>query len=120
VRDTNLALKASAAETESTAGTIKDFGGPDVQPLTYVVIVTAISGTGTPTLTLKIQQGTDSTDTEGMKDALLFPVIAATGVYRLTAKLKNRYRRYSSTITGTNPSFTYSIYPELGGHYDQF
>lgn len=116
MRDANLVLKAAGAETTSTTGSFVDFEGPDVQPLTYVVVVTAASGTS-PTLDLTIEESADGSNA---LDSVKLKQITAAGVYRVTAKFPGAYRRYKSVFGGTNPSFTYSIYPELGGQYENF
>lgn len=115
--DANLVLKPAGAQTSSAqSATGVDFGGPDVHPVTYVLNCTTVSGTG-PTLNVKIQE---SDNNSTWRDAVAFPQISAAGVHRVTGKLDGRYRRYYSTVAGTTPSFTYSVYPELGGEYTKF
>lgn len=117
MRDKNLCLKTSAAETQSvTNATGVDFGGPDQRPITYVLVCTAATGTG-PTLDVKIQE---SDNNSTWREFLAFKQVTAAGVERVTGKSDARYRRYYSTVAGTTPSFTYSIYPELGGEYTKF
>lgn len=118
MRDTNLALKTAGAQTSSAqSATGVDFGGPDVTPLTYVLNCTAITG-ATGTMVVKIQE---SDNNSTWRDFLTFPTLTTTaGVYRVTGKSDARYRRYYSTLSGTSPNFNYSVYPELGGEYDQF
>ncbi len=69
MRDANLCLKASGAETSSvTNATGIDFGGPDVQTLTYVLHCTGITG-AEGTLNVKIQESDNNSD---WRDVLLF------------------------------------------------
>ncbi len=115
--DTNLMLKTSGAQTSSTNGGTVDFGqGMAAQPLTFVAVVTAVSGS-TPTLDLKVQESDNGST---WRDFLALPQITAVGVYRVTGKSNARYMRYASTIAGTTPSFTYQFAPELGGQYESF
>lgn len=117
--DANLVLKTSGAETSSTNGTGVNFGNVVVnQPITFVVNITAVSGT-TPTLDLKIQGSPDNSTWTTIHQ---FPQKTAVA-YGLRAQHKGggyKYFRYASTIAGTTPSFTYSVYPELGGEYTSF
>lgn len=117
MRDANLVLKASGAETTSkTNATGVDFGSGDGRVMGYVLVATAVTGTG-PTLDAKIQE---SDNNSTWRDLCAFKQVTAAGVERVSAQSNARYRRYYSTIAGTTPSFTYSIYPELGGQYDEF
>lgn len=117
MRDTNLCLRTSAAQTQTGVGSAVDFGGPDVQPMGYVVYVSAVAGTS-PTLDIDITQCATSGGT--YEGGVEFPQITAVGVYRRTGKLTKRYRKVSATIGGTGPSFTYEVYGELGGQYESF
>ena len=117
MRDTNLCLKTSGAQTTTTTGSVVDFGGPDIMPLTYTLNCTAASGTS-PTLDVVVQECATSGGT--YVTALTFPQLTAAGVKRITGKLDGRYRKYVATIAGTSPSFTYEIYPEMGGEYVDF
>ena len=117
MRDTNLALKASGVLTTTTTESYVDFGSGDRAPLTYVLVVTVATGTG-ETLDCKIQECATSGGT--YYDVLNFKQMTATGVEYVTGKLDGRYRKLVSTIAGTSPSFTISVYPVLGGHYEEY
>ena len=114
--DTNLCLKTSGAVTTLTTGTGVDFGSADVQPITYVLNCTAASGTS-PTLDVTIQE---SADNSTYYTVASIKQITTTGVERVTVKSDQRYRRAVFTTGGTGPSFTCSVYPELGGEYQKF
>ena len=73
--------------------------------LAYVV-VTAASGT-TPSMTVKLQ---DSPDGVNFSDTGAASVaITGAGTYRISLAQVGPFLRAVSTITGTTPSFTYSI-----------
>lgn len=115
--DANLYLLSSATKTSSvTNATGVDFGGADLQPLCYRLVVTAASGTS-PTLDVKIQE---SDDNSTWRDFAAFKQMTTTGIERVTAKSDARYRRYYATIAGTTPSFTMHINVVPGGRYDKF
>jgi len=116
--DANLVLKTSGAQTSSvTSATGVDFGGADVNPITYVLNCTTLTG-ATGTLAVKIQE---SDNNSTWRDFVSFPTLTtAAGIHRVTGKSDARYRRYYSTLAGTSPNFTYSVYPELGGEYTKF
>lgn len=108
MRDTNLAIKATGALTQTTSGSFVDFGAPPARAIGFVMLVTAFSGTS---LDVKIEEGTDGTNASG--DHFDFGQVTATGEYHITARPNTRYLRYTATISGT--SITFSIYPEFGG-----
>lgn len=102
--DTLLELKASGAQTSSTNGTGKLVGPTDVCKV--MIKVTAVSGTS-PTLDIDIE---DSDDDSTYVDRVKLPRITAVGEYEGFLKSSKKYLRYASTIGGTTPSFTYSVY----------
>lgn len=114
--DANLILKASGAVTSNTNHSSVDFGGSDLQPLTYLAVVTAVSGTS-PTLDLTIEE---SDDNSNWHTFLSFRQISAVGLYAVTGKSDAQYRRGVSTVGGTSPSFTFALYPVPGGRYKEF
>lgn len=116
LRRESVTLKSSGAETSSTNGSTVELG--DAGSLSFVVNVTAVSGTS-PTLSIVIQGSDDGTNwhtlakvgSDGYSLGSLGAAVAnftATGTVRGTCPAA-RYVRYSSTIGGTSPSFTYSI-----------
>lgn len=117
VNGKSLTLKSSAAQTASTVGSAvkADRGGS----LLVTVAVTAASGT-TPTMTVAIQGSVDNSTwvTLGTVGANGYNAgsTAVTAPSNLTTSATVRavvpampYVRYSSTIAGTTPSFTYSV-----------
>lgn len=116
-------LKSSAAETASTNGSAvsihlrtypvtQESKGTSETAQVYLDI-TAASGTA-PTLDVKIQGRLDANAT--WTDLVFFPRFVTTGT--AVAEIKGPLPvdlRYVSTITGTTPSFTYSVRALLGG-----
>lgn len=106
VKDTNLTLKASGALTTTTTGSEVDLGTRHLQPLTFHLNITAVSGT-TPTMSVKLQH----CDTSGGTFVDLGTFAGATTATMedfLTLKPK-RYMKYVATIAGTTPSYTFSV-----------
>lgn len=74
------------------------------------VTVTAMSGTGSPSITYTIQWSNDGVNfgnTDGTPDA--FAAITATGTVNKQFTAKGLYMQITWTIAGTNPSFTFFI-----------
>lgn len=101
----------TGVQTASTNGA-GDNGYAGVTNLILQLAVTAASGT-TPSLTVKVQ---DSIDGTNWNDIATFT--AATGVTaevkRVAAPIGNTIRAVS-TITGTTPSFTFSVLAQAEG-----
>lgn len=69
--------------------------------------VSAVSGTGSPTATVKIQHSTDNIT---FPDLITFTAATAkTFEYKTVTGTVNRYIRASVTVTGTTPSFTFLV-----------
>jgi hypothetical protein len=67
--------------------------------------VTAVSGTGTPTMTVKVQES--DTTNSGYSDAAYFGAITTTGRWFRLVQSKKAYLRINySSFGGTTPSFT--------------
>lgn len=107
--DTILASGARIVTANGTA--FNGLGG--VKTLVLQLAVTAASGTGSPTLDVKLQKtidgGTNWTDVAGgaftqvaSASAPVAETITVTGVWTDTCRLV-------WTIEGTNPSFTFSV-----------
>jgi hypothetical protein len=117
VRGTPLILKASAAETATTAGA-GVATGPDGGSVLVTVAITAASGT-TPTMTVAIEGSVDGSTwvTLGTFGANGYvhgtPATPPTNFTTTASKSgvfpSMPFVRYSSTIGGTTPSFTYSV-----------
>ena len=105
-------LLASGAKTSTANGTVF-YGLGGVRTLLLQLAVTAASGTGSPTLDVKLQKtidgGTNWTDVAGgaftqvaSGAAPVAETITVTGPWTDDC-------RFVWTIAGTNPSFTFSI-----------
>jgi len=121
--DANLILLASGhlvVASSPYTGATKDFGAGDQQPLTYILNVTAIAATTTPTLDVKIQESDD--DSVWIDFCAFEQATLAKGAkqYFVTAKANRRYRRYYAVIVGTSADFTADIGVDVGGIYNKF
>jgi len=115
-----LALKASGAETANTTGSAFDTG--ECNTLYVQVDVTAASGT-TPTLTVVVEGSNDNSNyfvlaTIGSNGGAVGAVGTAPANFTTTGTARcavpaAQWVRYRSVITGTTPSFTYSVTGEL-------
>lgn len=105
-------LQASGAKTSSANGTVF-YGLGGVRTLLLQLAVTAASGTGSPTLDVKLQKtidgGTNWTDVTGGSftqvasgAAPIAETIVVTGPWTDACRIVY-------TIAGTNPSFTFSV-----------
>lgn len=98
-----MGIKDPGVETASTIGPTKKVGLSGI--VAVMLKVTAVSGTK-PTLDVNIQDGdVDPPTTERLK----FAQISAVGEYPAYVRTTKNHVRYTSTIGGVNPSFTYSI-----------
>ncbi len=127
MKDSLLLLRAAAAGALSAnelTPTAIDFGGPDVQDMSYELKV-PIAPTGTtPTLAAVIQGSNDNTNfTNWMsfRGSDTVQTINARGTYFVTGKCPFRYRRYTATLTGTTPNFgTVIISAQVAGEHAKF
>lgn len=104
-------------DSDETGAAFVDFGGPDLEAMTYMVVVTGTSGTS-PTLDIKIIESDDG-GTDG--NSVSFEQITAAGTYFATAKFNGRYRRYSADVGGTDPVFEdVLIAPVPAGRYTHY
>lgn len=100
-------IKVGAAETASTNGTDRaDARLGDWRSGLAIATVGPVTGTS-PTLDLKLQGRALSTD--AYTDLATFAQITAAITAVLSVDKFLRRLRYSSTIAGTAPSFTYSV-----------
>jgi len=114
--DTDCLLRDGTTDltADEATPTGVDFGGHDLEPVTYMVHVPEAGGT-TPTLAVKIQE---SDDNSNWRDFLAFPSITAAGQYFVTGKSNARYRRAPCDVGGTSPDFgAVIIAPVPGGRY---
>lgn len=117
--DSNLVFLDGSADITASKqdATGVDFGGPDLEPLTYMVVVGGTDGTS-PTLDIKIQESDNNSD---WRDFLSFEQITKAGVFYVTGKCDARYRRYYTTTGGDDPTFEdVIIAPVPAGRYDKF
>lgn len=67
------------------------------------IVITAVSGTGTPTMTPVLYESDDDSTYYALAT---WKDITATGRYTRRAQSKRKYLRLTYTLTGTSPSFT--------------
>jgi hypothetical protein len=99
-----LSIKAPGAETASTIGPTREVGLTGI--VEVMVKVTAVSGTS-PTLDVTVQDGDSDPPTI---NRLAWPQITAVGEYPAYLRTAKSHVRYVSKISGTKPSFTYSVF----------
>lgn len=99
------------ARTASGAGTANQIGALSASQALYVNLhVLSISGTSTPTITVKIE----SDNAVGFPSAVIVGTFtAATAIggqhMRIAGPITDDYFRVTWTITGTNPSFLFAV-----------
>ena len=104
---TPVDLAPSAVRTTSADGSTHHVGGSDTARLTLAV--TAASG-GTPSLTVTVQHSPDASTWAAVS---AFAAKTGTGSERKVFGGLDRYVRASWAITGTTPSFTFSVSGEI-------
>lgn len=97
-------LKPLAATT--TNGSSAGVSTPLGNTVGFYVTVTASSGTS-PNLALKIDASVDGVN--WASSVATFTAITATGTYFVSANIPSVQVRATWTITGTTPSFTFSV-----------
>lgn len=115
VRGTIL-LPSSAAKTATGNGTGQQLGALSSSQALYASLhVVSVSGTGTPTLTVKVQSDDNSGFTSAT-DQITFTAATSTGAQWGTkaGAVTDDYWRVSYTISGTNPSFTFVVAAGIG------
>ncbi len=99
-----ITLATATARIASGSATSVDCAGKAA--VDVYLEVTAVSGTATPTLTVILETSSDSaTWTELGR----FTAVTAAGRERIVVASALRYVRARWTITGTDPSFTFSV-----------
>jgi len=127
MKDSLLMLRAAAAgalSADELTPTAIDFGGPDVQKMTYNLKV-PIAPTGTTPTLLAVIQGSHDNSTfynwMTFKGRASDGLIDARNEYRVTGKCPFRYRRYTADLTGAGANFgVVTIAAEVAGQYDKF
>lgn len=115
VRGTIL-LPSSSAKTSTGTGTGRQLGALSASQTMYATLhVLSISGTSTPSLTVKIQSD-DNSNFTSPTDQITFSAATATGAQWGTkaGAVTDDYWRVSYTISGTNPSFTFVVAAGIG------
>lgn len=104
--DITLLASTTATATGTSAGVELD----DKGVVRLALVISAVSGT-TPSLTVAIQTSYDNgvTDAWRQVSSSTFPAQTATGTVRQSFGGCDRFVRASYTISGTTPSFTFSI-----------
>jgi hypothetical protein len=105
LNETTFVPLAAYTATDAT-GTVYDLGAYAAGVIH--IDVTTITGTGTPTLTVKFQSCADSSTTY-CSDHTSSSAITATGNTILKVNNFGRYVRVTYTIAGTTPSFTFLV-----------
>jgi hypothetical protein len=121
--DANLILLASGhlvVASSPYTGATKDFGAGDHYPLTYILNVTAIAATTTPTLDVKIQESDDDSVWVDLCSFEQATLAKGARQYFRTAKANRRYRRYYAVIAGTSADFTADIGVDIAGIYTKY
>ena len=117
VYDNNLVIKASGAITTTTTGSVVNLGCRPLQPLVFVVDVTAKGADASEYMDLEIQ---DCDTTGGTYVTLVkFPRITAVGQYFRKA-FPRQFVKFYATTGGTTPTFTTAINVSPAGRDDNF
>lgn len=105
-KEANILL-ALLARTTSGVSNVPKIAG--VRFLTVFVPVTAVSGTN-PVLTIVLQGAPDQAEVDAGRFYDIETVLstAATGNFRKSLEVNERFYRLAHTITGTTPSFTFA------------
>lgn len=102
-----VSLHALSAETTDTnSASVDNASGTSTGGIGHVHL-TALSGSSTPTLNVKVQH---STDNSSWSDLITFTALTAVGSERKTVSgTVNRYVRSLWTMTGSSLSFTFAV-----------
>jgi hypothetical protein len=103
-------LFPNTAESTSNAGSSAlDNGAASTDGGSAALQVSAVSGTSSPSLTVKLQHSTDNSSWSDVSGGSFGAVTGVDGVFIEFTGTVNRYLRVVSTITGSSPSFTYNV-----------
>ena len=92
-----ITATGNSTSTDNGAGTTNGGGA--------IAIVTGVSGTSTPTATIKIQHSTNDSTFVDLVTFTNFTAVGSQVSEIASGTTINRYLRVNYTITGTNPSF---------------
>lgn len=98
------------ARTSSSAGTERQLGAVSATQTLYAALhVLSVSGTSTPTLTVKVQS--DTSGFASATDRITFTGATAVGYQwgSVAGAITDDYWRVSWTISGTDPSFLFAV-----------
>jgi len=104
----SLVVPSAARTTTGNSGQLNPSG--DGETINLLVNVTAVSGT-TPNLVLSVEWSSDGTNfatPDGAADA--FAAITTTATKVKQVERKGKFYRVVWTITGTTPSFTFTVH----------
>ena len=101
----------SGVSTASANGTA-DSGFAGLDAMVCQLIVTVVTGT-TPSMVVKVQDSTDNTNWNDL--ATFTAATAATAEVKRVSGPFAEFVRSISTITGTTPSFTYTLTSDVEG-----
>ena len=102
-------VASSARTTTGNSGAISDIGGGGISA---VMVVSAVTGT-TPTLDIALPQSYDNGTT--WVDVYHCERLTAAGTLIVPPTILNGKRRWSWTLSGTTPSFTFAVSSTRGG-----
>lgn len=100
----SLFATSTGVTTDANAqGASVDCGYAVANIFTAIQVVGGLAGTGTPTLTSKIQESTDGTTWTDVTGGGFTAVTTTNQVEALPFKPTKRYVRTTGTVSGTNP-----------------
>lgn len=100
----SLFATSTGVTTDANAqGSSVDAAGAVSNIYTAVQIVGGLAGTGTPTLTSKVQESTDGTTWTDVTGGAFTAVTTTNQVEAIPFKPTKRYIRTTGTVSGTNP-----------------
>ena len=100
----SLFATSTGVSTDANAsGASVDIGPGVSNIMTAIQTVGGLAGTGTPTLTSKIQESTDGTTWTDVTGGAFTAVTTTNQVEALPFKPTKRYVRTTGTVAGTNP-----------------
>jgi hypothetical protein len=100
----SLFATSTGVTTDANAQGVSVDGAPAVTNIyTAIQIVGGLAGTGTPTLTSKVQESTDGTTWTDVTGGAFTAVTTTSNVQAIPFKPTKRYIRTTGTVAGTNP-----------------
>ena len=106
-----FAAQALATKTSNNTGSAQDLVDYEGD-IMLILNSTAGTGTDTPTLTVKVKDNDESSGSFGDITGGQFTAVTDTASVQKLVLNSNKIKRYikvNAVITGTNPSFTYSV-----------